>query len=183
MEIPAAALRQGGPARERAILKAKAPRAPERLTAELVAFVQRLRKLDLFKSPGVAETLDWASALTELDAVSLDPAQVIRGEFKDRNPKTSEILLVTDVLVRGNEDFESAFGQPQQLAIFDAAPPARLGRSAFMANEKFVHRPGNALVQQDFHAGISNADSDRSKIRRAISLVTEGKHSKNSSSE
>jgi MoxR-like ATPase len=62
--------------RERAILRAKAPRAPERLTAELVAFVQRLRKLDLFKSPGVAETLDWASALTELDAVSLDPAQV-----------------------------------------------------------------------------------------------------------
>ena len=63
-------------ARERAILKAKAPRAPERLSAELVAFVQRLRKLDLFKSPGVAETLDWASALAELDAVSLDPAQV-----------------------------------------------------------------------------------------------------------
>jgi MoxR-like ATPase len=63
-------------ARERAILKEKAPRAPERLTAELVAFVQRLRKLDLFKSPGVAETLDWASALVELDAVSLDPAQV-----------------------------------------------------------------------------------------------------------
>jgi MoxR-like ATPase len=62
--------------RERAILKAKAPRAPERLSAELVAFVQRLRKLDLFKAPGVAETLDWASALAELDAVSLDPAQV-----------------------------------------------------------------------------------------------------------
>jgi len=62
--------------RERAILKAKAPRAPERLTAELVAFVQRLRQQDLFKSPGVAETLDWASALAELDAVSLDPAQV-----------------------------------------------------------------------------------------------------------
>ena len=38
--------------------------------------MQRLRKHDLFKSPGVAETLDWASALTELDAVSLDPAQV-----------------------------------------------------------------------------------------------------------
>ncbi len=55
---------------------AKAPRAPESLTRELVAFVQRLRKQDLFKSPGVAETLDWASALTELDAVALDPAQV-----------------------------------------------------------------------------------------------------------
>ena len=63
-------------AREIAIVRAKAPRAPARLTAELVAFVQRLRKQDLFKSPGVAETLDWASALTELDAVALDPAQV-----------------------------------------------------------------------------------------------------------
>ena len=62
--------------REIAIVRAKAPRAPARLTAELVAFVQRLRKQDLFKSPGVAETLDWASALTELDAVALDPAQV-----------------------------------------------------------------------------------------------------------
>jgi len=63
-------------AREMAIVRAKAPQAPARLTAELVAFVQRLRKQDLFKSPGVAETLDWASALTELDAVALDPAQV-----------------------------------------------------------------------------------------------------------
>jgi MoxR-like ATPase len=63
-------------AREMAIVRAKAPHAPERLTGELVAFVQRLRKQDLFKSPGVAETLDWAAALTELDAVALDPAQV-----------------------------------------------------------------------------------------------------------
>ena len=62
--------------RERAILRAKAPHAPERLTQELVAFVQKLRKQDLFKQPGVAETLDWATALTELDAVALDPAQV-----------------------------------------------------------------------------------------------------------
>ena len=62
--------------RERAILRAKAPNAPERLTQELVAFVQKLRKQDLFKQPGVAETLDWATALTELDAVALDPAQV-----------------------------------------------------------------------------------------------------------
>jgi MoxR-like ATPase len=62
--------------REMAIVRAKAPSAPERLTRELVAFVQRLRKQDLFKSPGVAETLDWASALAELDAVALDPTQV-----------------------------------------------------------------------------------------------------------
>ena len=62
--------------RERAIVQAKAPQAPARLTQEIVAFVQRLRKQDLFKQPGVAETLDWATALTELDAVALDPAQV-----------------------------------------------------------------------------------------------------------
>jgi len=63
-------------AREIEIVRAKAPEAPARLTEELVAFVQAIRQQDLFKAPGVAETLDWASALTELDAVALDPAQV-----------------------------------------------------------------------------------------------------------
>ena len=63
-------------ARERAIVAKKAPQAGKRLTQELVAFVQALRKEDLFKAPGVAETLDWASALTELDAVALDPGLV-----------------------------------------------------------------------------------------------------------
>ena len=46
------------------------------LSEQVVHFVQALRKEDLFKSPGVAETLDWAGALTELDAVALDPATV-----------------------------------------------------------------------------------------------------------
>ncbi|WP_029031166.1 AAA family ATPase [Salinarimonas rosea] len=59
--------------RELAILRAKAPRAPAKLSAEIVAFVQAIRKEELFKVPGVAETLDWASALVELDAVALDP--------------------------------------------------------------------------------------------------------------
>ena len=63
-------------ARESAIVAKKAPQAGKRLTRELVAFVQALRKEDLFKAPGVAETLDWASALTELDAVALDPGLV-----------------------------------------------------------------------------------------------------------
>jgi MoxR-like ATPase len=62
--------------RELAILKAKAPKAPAKLSKQIVAFVQAIRKEDLFKSPGVAETLDWASALVELDAVALDPALV-----------------------------------------------------------------------------------------------------------
>ncbi len=59
-----------------AILKAKAPQAPEALTRQIVGFVQALRKQDLFKVPGVAEALDWASALVELDAVALDPKLV-----------------------------------------------------------------------------------------------------------
>ncbi|PTM52337.1 AAA family ATPase [Phreatobacter oligotrophus] len=63
-------------ARELAILKAKAPGAAERLSKEIVAFVQKLRKTELFKVPGVAETIDWATALTELDAVGLDPQGV-----------------------------------------------------------------------------------------------------------
>jgi MoxR-like ATPase len=62
--------------RELAILKAKAPATPARLSRQIVAFVQRIRKEDLFKAPGVAETLDWATALVELDAVALDPQTV-----------------------------------------------------------------------------------------------------------
>jgi MoxR-like ATPase len=63
-------------ARELAILKAKAPEAPAKLAKQVVSFVQAIRKEELFKAPGVAETLDWASALVELDAVALDPAIV-----------------------------------------------------------------------------------------------------------
>jgi MoxR-like ATPase len=62
--------------RELAIVRAKVPGIARRLSEEVVHFVQALRRQDLFKSPGVAETLDWASALTELDAVALDPATV-----------------------------------------------------------------------------------------------------------
>jgi len=62
--------------RERAILAAKAPGLPERLSAEVVAFVQRLRSTDLFKLPGVAETIDWAAALQYLDQHELDAGAV-----------------------------------------------------------------------------------------------------------
>jgi MoxR-like ATPase len=62
--------------RELAILRAKVPGAPERLAEEVVAFIQELRKQDLFKLPGVAETLDWATALVQLDKVALDPETI-----------------------------------------------------------------------------------------------------------
>nr|WP_284701306.1 MoxR family ATPase [Rhodoplanes tepidamans] len=62
--------------RETAIVRTKVPGIAARLSEEIVRFVQALRREDLFKAPGVAETLDWAGALTELDAVALDPATV-----------------------------------------------------------------------------------------------------------
>ena len=62
--------------RELEIIKIKAPAASETLSAEVVGFVQQLRGMDLFKQPGVAETIDWAHALTQLDCMALDPEMV-----------------------------------------------------------------------------------------------------------
>jgi len=63
-------------ARERAILAVKAPGVPETLSAQVVAFVQRLRTADIFKLPGVAETIDWANALNYLNEHELTPETV-----------------------------------------------------------------------------------------------------------
>ncbi len=60
--------------RERAILSRKVPGLSERLSAQITAFVQSVRRLDLYKAPGVAETLDWARALTALNATMITPA-------------------------------------------------------------------------------------------------------------
>lgn len=60
-------------ARELEILHARAPEASETLSREVVAFVQRLRTEDLFKKPGVAETIDWAKCLLALDVLTLSP--------------------------------------------------------------------------------------------------------------
>jgi MoxR-like ATPase len=62
--------------RELRVLRLRVPSVAERLSREVVAFVQKLRSKELFKLPGVAETLDWAQALEALDRESLDPATV-----------------------------------------------------------------------------------------------------------
>jgi MoxR-like ATPase len=62
--------------RELEILRRKAPKAAAALSREVVAFVQQLRKSDLYKLPGVAETIDWANCLVALDRVALDPETV-----------------------------------------------------------------------------------------------------------
>jgi len=59
--------------RELEILRIKAPEVPEKLSQQIVLFIQKLRTMDLFKQPGVAETIDWAQALTQLNRLVLDP--------------------------------------------------------------------------------------------------------------
>ena len=63
-------------ARERRIIEVKRPETPAVLSAQIIGFVQKLRQMDLFKLPGVAETLDWAQALSELDVLELDPTVI-----------------------------------------------------------------------------------------------------------
>jgi MoxR-like ATPase len=62
--------------REREILALKVPEAAAELTRQVVAFVQSLRRMDLYKTPGIAESINWAQALASLDCVALDPAKV-----------------------------------------------------------------------------------------------------------
>ncbi len=83
--------------RELEILRRKAPGASERLSREVVAFVQKLRDIELFKLPGVAETIDWSQALQALDKVALD-AQAV-------NDTLGTLLKYQDdiVRIRGSE--------------------------------------------------------------------------------
>jgi MoxR-like ATPase len=62
--------------RELEILRLKAPGAAQELTRQVVGFIQKLRREELFKLPGVAETIDWTRALVELDRITLDPATI-----------------------------------------------------------------------------------------------------------
>jgi MoxR-like ATPase len=59
--------------KELEIVHARLPQAPEKLAKQVTGFVQQLREMDLYKLPGVAETLDWTTALVALDQQSLDP--------------------------------------------------------------------------------------------------------------
>lgn len=84
-------------ARELEILGVRAPGVPEALSREVVAFVQSLRGIDLFKAPGVAETIDWAQALVQLDVLALSPDVV--------NDTLGSLLKYQDDIarVRGSE--------------------------------------------------------------------------------
>ena len=100
--------------RELAILEVKAPSAPVDLSRQVVAFVQKLREMDLFKQPGVAETIDWAHALTQLDCMVLDPDTINNTlgtllKYQDdiekiRGSEASRILadIKGEMLIAGN---------------------------------------------------------------------------------
>ena len=93
--------------RELEILRVKAPGTPENLSREVVLFVQELRRMDLFKLPGIAETIDWVDALTQLDKIALDPEVVdstlgVLLKYQDDIAKTqgSEAARILDEVKR-----------------------------------------------------------------------------------
>ena len=96
-------------ARELEILKRKAPKAAEALSREVVAFVQRLRGVELFKLPGVAETIDWANCLVALDRIALDPETVNN---------------TLGVLLKYQDDIEKIAGEEATRLVADAKTAA-----------------------------------------------------------
>ena len=95
--------------RELQILQRKAPNASDSLSREVVAFVQRLRKSELFKLPGVAETIDWANCLVALDRVALDPETVNN---------------TLGVLLKYRDDLERVAGQEAERLVAEARASA-----------------------------------------------------------
>ena len=97
--------------RELEILRRKAPKAADSLSREVVAFVQRLRKAELFKLPGVAETIDWANCLVALDRVALDPETVNN---------------TLGVLLKYRDDLERVAGEEAERLVAEARSGAAL---------------------------------------------------------
>jgi MoxR-like ATPase len=95
--------------RELEILQRKAPKAAGRLSKEVVAFVQRLRKMELYKLPGVAETIDWANCLAALDRVVLDPETVNN---------------TLGVLLKYRDDLERVAGEEAERLVAEAQAAA-----------------------------------------------------------
>lgn len=96
--------------REFDIVRSKVPQAPEALSRQVVATVQRMRSMDLFKSPGIAETIDWVNALVALDKISLDP---------------DTVADTLGVLLKYQEDIGRVEGDEIQRLLREAAAASR----------------------------------------------------------
>jgi len=112
--------------------------------------------------------------------VQLNGRPVVGRQFENSNVSMRQILLVAKVLVGSDKHTVFILRDPEQVAILETSPPAALRTSASVSTKMFGQRPRNALVENDPHAA-SRAASERSKTRHAMSLVTDGKHSMNSS--
>jgi MoxR-like ATPase len=95
--------------REVEIVRLQAPGVPERLAAQAAAFVQGLRRLDLIKPPGVAETIDWANCLVALDRIALDPETVNN---------------TLGVLLKYQDDIERMAGEESERLVSEAKAAA-----------------------------------------------------------
>lgn len=100
--------------------------------------------------------------------------------LENRELSGRQVLLVAQILVRGDEEIVFLFGQTQKVAVFKPAPTATLRTRANVADKVFGQRPRDTLVEDNPHAARSAA-SESSRTWQAISLVTDGKHSRNSS--
>src|SRR5215213_1545911 len=112
-----------------------------------------------------------------------EPAQFVRGKLQDCDPTSREILLISKVLIRGEEQIEAVLRQLEQLSILDALPAHLLSGPTYVRGKVRVQRPRHAFVEKNSHAAkCSRASRDCSSIRRAMERVTVGKHCRNSSS-
>jgi hypothetical protein len=114
----------------------------------------------------------------------LDASQVIAGKFEDGNLPSRKVLLVTDILIRGDEQIELRLRLLDQFSILEAAPTSPLSCSALVSVKQLVQWPWDALVQENLHAeAVNTASWESSNKPHAASRETEGKHSRNSSKE
>ena len=132
--------------------------------------------------PEVFAGLDGVECRGDLGGGGEDAPEIIRREFQDGDDPARQVLLIANVLIGGDEEIEVSLGLAKEFAVLDAFPALLLRGDALVAGEQSVHRPRDAFVQQDSHAGATKADSDRSNTRHASSRVVVGKHSRNSSS-
>jgi hypothetical protein len=114
----------------------------------------------------------------------LDATQVVAGKFEDGDTSSGQVLLITDILIRRDEQIELSLSLLEEVSVFETAPTLALSRGALVPGKKLVERPGDTLVQQNPHGAEANtAFCESSSSLVAASRETDGKHSRNSSSE
>jgi hypothetical protein len=109
-----------------------------------------------------------------------DRCPVVGRQFKDRDFPVRQVLLVAKVLVGCHKEIVFLFSKSEQITILETSPSTALRTGACMAVKMLGQWPWNTLVENDPHAA-SRAASERSRTLHAMSLVTDGKHSRNSS--